>query len=227
MNIPKLKLISHKLCPYVQRARIVLDEKSIPHEIEFIDLANKPRWFLDLSPLGKVPVLLVDGQAIFESAVIAEYLDEVTAGSLHPADPLQKARNRSWIEFASKTLDAISAFYGAHSEADFEKSVETLKLRFHGLEDTLGEGPWFNGPQFSLVDAAFGPVFRYFDVIEKHADFGLFEDTPKVREWRRALRDRPSIQRAVVDDYPHRLEQFIVARGSQLARIIEARSRAA
>jgi glutathione S-transferase len=226
MTFPKLKLISHKLCPYVQRARIVLDEKSIPHEIEFIDLANKPCWFLDLSPLGKVPVLLVDGQVIFESAVIAEYLDEITAGSLHPADPLQKAGNRAWIEFASKTLDAISAFYSSVSELDFEKSVDTLKLRFRRLESILGEGPWFNGSHFSLVDAAFGPVFRYFDVVEKYADFGVFDDTPKVCEWRRELRKRASIRRAVVDDYPNRLEQFIVARGSMLARIIEARQAA-
>ena len=226
MTIPKLKLISHKLCPYVQRARIVLEEKSIPHEIEFIDLANKPRWFLELSPLGKVPVLLVDGEVIFESAVIAEYLDEITEGSLHPADPLQKARNRAWIEFASKTLETISAFYGAASEADFGNSVEMLKLRFRSVEAALGEGPWFNGSHFSLADAAFGPVFRYFDVVEQYAEFGLFDNTPKVLEWRRELRERPSIRRAVVDDYPNRLEQFIVARGSMLARIIEARQAA-
>ena len=53
-----LKLISHNLCPYVQRSRIVLEEKAVPHELEFIDLAAKPDWFLAISPLGKVPVLL-------------------------------------------------------------------------------------------------------------------------------------------------------------------------
>ena len=68
----ELKLISHHLCPYVQRARIVLEEKSVPHELEFVDLADKPDWFLEISPLGKVPVLLVDGQPLFESVVIAE-----------------------------------------------------------------------------------------------------------------------------------------------------------
>lgn len=223
MDTPKLKLISHKLCPYVQRARIVLEEKSIPHEIEFIDLANKPSWFTDLSPLGKVPVLLVDGQVIFESAVIAEYLDEITGGSLHPAEPLQRARNRAWIEFASKTLDAIAAFYGAATEADFEKSVDTLKARFRRLEKVLGKGPWFNGSQFSLVDAAFGPVFRYFDVIDQYAEFGLFDETPRVRSWRRKLRGRPSVRRAVVDDYPRRLRQFFLGRRSVLAGIIVSR----
>lgn len=49
--LPNLKLISHTLCPYVQRARIVLDEKAIPHDIEFIDLNAKPEWNLKLSPV--------------------------------------------------------------------------------------------------------------------------------------------------------------------------------
>src|SRR5918992_3647184 len=87
----KLTLISHKLCPYVQRAVIALNEKGVPFERIDIDLANKPDWFLKLSPLGKVPVLVVeqDGreQVLFESAVIAEYLDETLAPRLHPTNP--------------------------------------------------------------------------------------------------------------------------------------------
>ena len=74
----RLVLISHLLCPYVQRAVIVLEEKNIPYERIDIDLANKPDWFLKVSPLGKTPVLLVGDQPIFESAVICEYLDEIT-----------------------------------------------------------------------------------------------------------------------------------------------------
>lgn len=220
MSQPSLKLISHKLCPYVQRARIVLDEKSIPHEIEFIDLANKPQWFLELSPLGKVPVLLVDGEPLFESQVIAEYLDEVTPGSLHPSEPLNKARNRSWIEFASSTLNSIGAFYSARNQAAFDKAEATLKQRFRTLEETLGEGPYFNGRNFSLVDAAFGPVFRYFDVIDRYADFGFFENVPKVVAWRTVLRQHSSVKRAAVDDYAERLHQFFLKRDAVLTSII-------
>ena len=51
------KLISHKLCPYVQRAVIALSEKGIPFGRIDIDLASKPDWFLSISPLGKTPVL--------------------------------------------------------------------------------------------------------------------------------------------------------------------------
>src|SRR3954469_14108316 len=75
-----LKLISHKLCPYVQRAVIALTEKGVAFERIDIDLANKPDWFLAISPLGKVPVLSVgtDGGevALFESNVICEYIED-------------------------------------------------------------------------------------------------------------------------------------------------------
>ncbi len=63
----KLKLISHKLCPYVQRAVISLKEKGVPFERIDIDLDNKPDWFLKISPLGKVPVLQVGDKVVFES----------------------------------------------------------------------------------------------------------------------------------------------------------------
>src|SRR3989344_2258309 len=91
MNTPRLTLISHALCPYVQRAAIVLAEKGIAFERRDIDLANKPDWFLAVSPLGKTPVLLVDGEAIFESAVICEYLEDTALPRLHPANALQQA----------------------------------------------------------------------------------------------------------------------------------------
>lgn len=222
MNYPDLHLVSHKLCPYVQRARIVLAEKGIPHRIEFIDLADKPDWFLKISPLGKVPVLCVDGRPLFESAVIAEYLDEISPGSLHPAEAFAKGRNRSWIEFASATLAAIAALYRANDPRSFSTAVATLGERFRRLEDELGQGPWFNGSTFSLVDAAFGPVFRYFEVIENYGNFGFFDGLAHVNGWREALRNRPSVRGAVVRDYHERLRTYFLGLDSELGRLVEA-----
>lgn len=106
--MPKLTLISHHLCPYVQRAVIALREKRVPFERIDVDLANKPAWFNTLSPLGKTPVLKAGDVAIFESAVILEYLEETQPLPLHPPDPLRRAEHRSWIEFGSATLDDIA-----------------------------------------------------------------------------------------------------------------------
>ena len=222
MTLPDLVLISHKLCPYVQRARIVLAEKHIPHRVKFIDLADKPDWFLELSPLGKVPVLCVDDRPLFESAVIAEYLDETSPGSLHPLDPFAKAHNRSWIEFASATLSSIAAFYRASDDRDFSRATAVLRERFERLESELGDGPWFNGRAFSIVDAAFGPVFRYFEVIEIYGHFGFFDGLERVNAWREKLRARPSVRAAVVDDYHERLRIFFLGLDSQLGRLVEA-----
>src|SRR5689334_12287749 len=109
----KLTLISHALCPYVQRAAIVLAEKGVAFERHDVDLANKPGWFKAVSPLGKTPVLLVDEDAVFESAVICEYLDDTLLPRLHPGDALQRARHRAWMEFGSSVLNTIAAFYNA------------------------------------------------------------------------------------------------------------------
>ncbi|ELF6204823.1 TPA: glutathione S-transferase family protein [Pseudomonas putida] len=105
-----LLLVSHALCPYVQHAAIVLAEKGTAFERQDIDLDNKPDWFLQLSPLGKTPVLVVDRTPIFESAVICEYLDDTIAPRLHPELPIERAQHRAWIEFGSALLNAIWAF---------------------------------------------------------------------------------------------------------------------
>ncbi len=214
-----LRLISHKLCPYVQRAVIALTEKGTPFERIDIDLANKPEWFLKLSPLGKTPVLLVGEVAIFESAVILEYLEETQPKPLHPADPLMRAEHRAWIEFGSAVLSDIAGFYAAPDEATFKAKTAQLEQRFSRLEARIAAESWFDGAEFSLVDAVFGPVFRYFDVFDEIADFGILADKPKVARWRRNLAARPSVRTAVSADYPALLRDFIERRKSWLSRL--------
>ncbi|MBU2478364.1 MAG: glutathione S-transferase family protein [Gammaproteobacteria bacterium] len=213
----QLKLISHHLCPYVQRAAIVLSEKMTPFERQNIDLANPPTWFSVISPLGKVPILLIDHHPIFESVVICEYLDEIIAPRMHPTDPIERARHRSWIEFASYFLDAIWAFYTATDDVLLDRRAHELAFKANQLEAELAEGPYFAGAHFSIVDAAFGPVFRYFDVFDLIEDFGVFRNTPKVRAWRRALAARDSVMQAVTPDYPDHLRDFLLARNSALS----------
>ena len=213
----KLKLISHKLCPYVQRAVIALTEKGVAFERIDIDLANKPDWFLAISPLGKTPVLQVGDVPIFESAVILEYLEETYPKPLHPADPLKRAEHRAWIEFGSTVLNDIAGFYWAPDEVEFKAKTSQLEPRFARLEARVAAAPWFDGEDFSLVDAVFGPVFRYFDVFDEIADFGILAAKPKLARWRKALAARPSVRTAVSADYPALLRDFLERRNSWLA----------
>lgn len=217
-----LHLISHALCPYVQRAAIALAEKGVAFLRTDIDLASKPDWFLAVSPFGKTPVLLVDGAAIFESAVILEYLEETEPNPLHRPAPLDRARDRAWIEFGSAILNDIAGFYAAPDPAVFSARSAALRERFRRVEGELGEGPFFAGTRFGLVDVAFAPVFRYFDVFDAIGDFGILAGLPRVEAWRRALAGRASVRAAVSPDYPVLLRAFLLRRNAHLASLMRA-----
>ncbi len=217
----RLTLISHALCPYVQRAAIVLAEKDVAFERVDIDLAAKPGWFLEISPLGKTPVLLVSGQPVFESVVICEYLDETELPRLHPHDALERARHRGWMEFGSQILNTIWAFYTAPDERHLAAKAADLHASFQQVERVLRGGPYFAGARFGMVDAVFGPVFRYFDVFDAIGDFGVLTGLPRVAAWREALARRASVKNAVRAEYPQLLREFLARRNSALSRRME------
>lgn len=213
-----IELISNDLCPYTQRAAIQLAEKGVPFLRTYIDLADRPDWFRQLSPLGKVPVLRAGDAVVFESAVICEYLEETVSGRpLHPADALERARHRGWIEFSSAVIADVFGFYTAPDAAAFGRKRDDLQGRFRWLEGSLGQGPFFAGPDFHLVDAAFAPVFRLFDGFDRIGDFGILDGLDRVRLWRTALAGRDSVRQAVVPDYQERFMRYLAARGSHLA----------
>ena len=219
-----LKLISHKLCPYVQRAVIALTEKGVAFERVDIDLANKPDWFLKISPLGKVPVLSVSTDsgevALFESNVICEYIEEIQGGAkLHPQDPLKRAEHRAWMEFGSAVLTDLWGLETTTDAAIFESKREAIAAKFARVEQALGAGPFFAGESFGLVDAVFAPVFRYFDVFDELIDLAVFREMPKVRKWRAELAKRPSVKAAVGADYPELLRAFLVRYDAHLLKL--------
>jgi glutathione S-transferase len=217
-----LTLVSFDLCPYVQRAAIVLAEKGVPFERIDVDLSDKPDWFRAISPLGKVPLLKVGDAVLFESAPIVEYLEETKGPALHPGDPLEKAKHRAWMEFASSILADLWTIETTKDQAAFDAKVAAVREKFARIESTLGDGPYFAGASFSIVDAVFAPVFRYFDVFDAFADLGIFAATPKVRAWRQALAARPSVRAAVVPDYADRLRAFLRRHDGHLAGMMAA-----
>jgi glutathione S-transferase len=216
----ELTLVSYDLCPYVQRAAIALAEKGVPFRRVDVDLADKPDWFRAISPLGKVPLLRVGDDVLFESAVIVEYLEETNPHPLHPGDPLERAKHRAWMEFGSSILGDIWVLETTPDRAAFVAKLDVLKGKFRRIENVLTTGPYFAGEQFSLVDVVFAPVFRYFDTFERFVDLGLFEAVPKVSAWRAALAKRPSVAGAVVPDYPARLEAFLRKKNGWIAGLM-------
>ena len=198
----KIELISFKICPFVQRAVIALLEKKVEFDITYIDLKNPPPWFLEISPFGKVPALRVDGKVLFESAVILEYLDEINPPALHPADPFQKAQNRAWVEFGSNLNMEQYGMLIAKDQAAFEEKYQALRKDILKLEQQIVGAPYFNGPQFALVDAAYAPTLMRFELMEQYHDFNLEKDCPKIQTWQKTLLSRETVKNSVVTEFP-------------------------
>lgn len=196
-----LELISFKICPFVQRAVITLLEKKIDFDVKYIDIKHPPDWFLKISPFGKVPVLCVDDKVLFESAVIVEYLDEISPPSLHPSDPFRKAENRAWIEFGSNLNMEQYGMLIAKDQSSYEEKYQMVRKDLERLEQQLGDGPYFNGQQFALVDAAFAPPLMRFELIERYYDFKLLNGCPKLQAWQKTLLSRESVKQSVVPEF--------------------------
>lgn len=217
MPLPKLKLISFALCPYVQRSVITLLEKKVPYDIEYIDLDNPPAWFYDISPLEKVPVLLVDDEPLFESMPICEFLDEITPGSLYPEAPLARAKNRAWIEFGNELLGAAYTYSTTTDELGYKQNLMTVKDRLETLDEFFEGGPYFNGEDFSLVDAVYAPIFRMLQCLEDMQNKDVYEDAPDIARWAQTLLQRPSVIHAVQESFTRDFCDYIGRSGSIFA----------
>jgi glutathione S-transferase len=198
----KLELISFKLCPFVQRSVITLNYKGLPYDIRYIDLDNPPDWFKEISPFGKVPVLRVDEEMVlFESAIINEFIDDVTEGSLKPQDPLILARNRGWIEFGSNSIFDMVSLFKAETEEDYAAALETTMKNLTKVEQIFGSGPWFNGEDFSLVDCAYAPLFMRYELLNAHHHLFDAEQFPRLSAWSNRLLELEAVRTSVVDDF--------------------------
>ena len=200
MSLPAIELISFKTCPFVQRSVITLNEKGIDFKTTYIDLAEKPAWFLAISPLGKVPVLRIGDEVLFESAVINEFLDEITPPSLHPTEPLTKARHRAWIEFCSDAMMNCFRMMMTDNEDDFRTFRDKLTSQLEQLEQQV-TGPYYAGENFSLIDTAFAPMMMRLSLLEKWGMKPMLPNYPSLEVWTKHLLDRPSVKNSVVDDF--------------------------
>lgn len=213
-----IQLISNILCPFTQRAGIQFAEKGVDFERIYIDLADKPDWFTAISPLGKVPVLRVGDEAVFETSVICNFIEDAYPDKpLLPEDALNRAAERGWCEFISAMIGDVYMFYTAGDEQACRGKGRDIAVKMGWLARHVGDGPWFGGERFSLVDAAIAPVFRLFDGFDRIADFGLMEQAENLKEWRVRLSDRRSVKGSVVAEYGEQFIRYLAGQKSWLA----------
>jgi len=221
----RFMLCSFKTCPWVQRAAIVLRAKNVSYDITYIDRDKRPDWFLKVSPHSKVPVLVIDGKdALFESNAIAEYLDETAAPRLHPEDPLARARNRAWTDFVPDFASSVSSAAYADSEEEFAGKAAKIAGPFGKLDEALAQrgnaGPYFNGPRFSLVDAAYAPFLQRYTFIDGLKPLGVMEKFPRLAAWRDALLAHPAVKASTVPNIEAVWQENLIVRKRWLGKFV-------
>lgn len=200
--------------------------KDVEFEVTYIDLREKPDWFLEISPHGKVPVLSVDGQPLFESNAIAEFLDETIPPRLHPDDPIKRARNRAWTDFVPDFSRQLGTITYARSAEDLTHVLEDPPKGLQRLEDALAHerdasGPYFNGTRLSLVDASYAPFLQRFTMADKYLQTGLLEGYPNLRDWTDALLGTTAVQQSVSDEFERLYIEGLKRRGAYAAELME------
>ena len=193
----KYLLVGFKTCPWVQRAAIVLREKSVAFEFRHIEPDNRPEWFLAISPHKKVPVLRIDEKvSLFESNAIAEYLDETVPPRLHPEDPVARAINRAWTDYVPTFSSSVTGVAYASDEAAYNAAAGKIAPAFEQLERALQRqsavGPFFNGAKYSLVDAAYAPFLQRYFFLDRIKPLGVIDRYPRLKGWAEALIEQPS-----------------------------------
>ncbi len=212
----KLELISFTLCPFVQRSVITLKHKKVDFALTFIDLENPPEWFEKISPMGKVPVLKVgDHTALFESAVINEYVDEITPPSLHPVDPLTKAFERAWIEYGSELLGSMYHLTLTSKPAELPGKQQEFFADLGRLEAVIdAKGPLFRGADLSLVDTSYAPLFVRVLLSPVLMKDPFWAGHPKISRWAQALAALPEVKDSVVPGFEKLYVEFCKEAGT-------------
>ena len=161
-----MKIIGSLTSPYVRKVRIVFLEKKLEAALEIENVWDTKTKIGSLNPLGKVPCLILDdGEAIYDSRVIVEYVDTLSpVGKLIPVESRERAIVKTWEALADGIMDAgILARLEAtwrpaeqQSQAWIERQMGKVEAALSQMSQELGENAWCHGNQMTLADIAVG-----------------------------------------------------------------------
>ena len=219
-----MKVISFKICPFVQRVTALLEAKGIAYDIEYINLSNKPQWFLDISPNAQVPVLITDdNQVLFESDAIVEYIDEVYGTPCLSEDPVQKAQDRAWSYLATKHyLVQCSAQRSANAEILKERATK-LAQAFAKIEARLSDSDYANGNTVGMIDLSWLVLLHRAAIVEQRSGFDFLADFPKVKRWQQTLIATGLAEKSVPEDFEDRFSAFYLAESTHLGQLAKTK----
>lgn len=215
-----MKVVSSKICPFVQRVIGVLELKGIDYDVEYVSLRDKPDWFLKASPHAQVPIIIEDRGVLFESAAISDYLDEAYGGpKLYPDDPFNKAQHSAWAELAAKNYLVQCGVMRAATAETFEQKKAKFLSAFEKVESALEDGPYFAGDRLFMVDAVWYPLLHRAAVVEAHSGFDFLAAFPRVKNWQRSLLRVDALARSVAEDFEALFAGFYLSGETYLGRL--------
>lgn len=195
-----MKLIGSLSSPYVRKTRIVMAEKKIDCELVLENVWASDSKIHDYNPLGKVPCLILDdGEAVFDSRVICEYVDTLTpVGKLLPQERRERTEVRCWEALADGMLDAAVLMRlettqrdaGQRSDAWIERQQRKIDDGLIAMSKGLGVKNWCSANHFTLADIAFGCALGYMDF--RMPDVNWREDHPNLDKHFQRLSQRQS-----------------------------------
>ena len=199
-----MKLIGSLTSPYVRKIRIVLAEKKIDYELVLDSPWEEGNRVVALNPLGKVPVLVLDDEStLYDSRVIAEYLDTVAPNNrLIPDSGRERISVKRWEALADGVLDAaVAAFLesrrpdGERSPSWIERQRDKTTRALRVMSDELGEQAWCHGNSLSLADIAVGCALGY--VSFRLGDIRWSQHYPNLADLQEKLMQRPAFAETV------------------------------
>lgn len=195
-----MKLLYTINSPYARKVRIVALEKNQSIDLQPVVLADPDCPVKQYNPLAKVPVLILDdGSSLYDSRVIAEYLDDRSdANKLIPQAALGKISVRRWEALADGVCDAAVAIMLEQRRAEsvqdgawMLKQMDKVRRGLSALNDDLANHEWCVGDAFSLADIAVGCMLAYVTMrFAKQIDLAL--QYPNLHRLHLCLRARPS-----------------------------------
>lgn len=214
-----MKVVSFKVCPFVQRVTALLELKNADYDIDYIDLSEKPQWFLDVSPHGQVPILILDdGRVLFESEAIVEYIDEAIGAPVSSADLVQKAQDRAWSYLASKNYLVQCGAQRSPDKNTLNERCAVLSKAFEKIEKRLGDGPFFTSDSVGMVDIAWITILHRASIIERYSGFDFIDGFPKIKRWQKALLATGLAENSVAADFEERFTAFYLSEASYLGQ---------
>lgn len=209
-----MKLISYNMCPYVQRARFALEEASIPYEVIFIDpYEEKPDWFLDISPSGKVPVLIVDSIPINNSDVIVEFINDYVGGKYFPDCSIKKATYRMLIKSVDFYHADLRAIYTAKTKSEYSASVSTFNKSMNEL-NTLLINSNISLEKISMISFYYAPLFNLVNTVNQIIGNELSYNYETLGPWVKSIIDSPAFSKTIDAASTSALVAFVKSKGN-------------